>query len=59
MARLAPDAEFVRPPDVPVFYPTEEEFTSPMAYIHSIKERAEKFGLCKIIPPKVTIDLIN
>jgi hypothetical protein len=34
----------------PVFYPSKEEFESPLDYIESIREHAEKFGICKIVP---------
>jgi hypothetical protein len=36
----------------PVFFPTSEEFQSPMAYIAKIRPQAEPFGMCKIVPPK-------
>ena len=36
---------------VPTFYPTEDDFTDPIAYIESIREKAELFGMCRIIPP--------
>ncbi|KAF2078179.1 hypothetical protein CYY_000469 [Polysphondylium violaceum] len=38
-------------PEAPVFYPTVEEFKSPLKYIESIRPIAEKYGICKIIPP--------
>ena len=38
-------------PEAPVFRPTEAEFRDPMQYIRSISARANKFGICKIIPP--------
>jgi hypothetical protein len=37
--------------DCPVFYPTSEEFKDPMVYIRSISERAQKIGICKVVPP--------
>lgn len=37
--------------DAPVFHPTEEEFKDPMKYISKIRGRAEKYGICRIVPP--------
>ncbi|XP_052059486.1 lysine-specific demethylase 5A-like isoform X1 [Mytilus californianus] len=42
---------FRRPPEAPVFTPTEEEFADPLGYIAKIRPIAEKIGLCKIKPP--------
>ncbi len=36
----------------PVFFPTQEEFEDPLKYISSIREVAEKYGICKIVPPE-------
>ena len=36
----------------PTFYPTVEEFSqNPLVYINSIRSVAEKYGVCKIVPP--------
>ncbi|XP_075229999.1 jumonji, AT rich interactive domain 2 [Lycorma delicatula] len=37
--------------DAPSFHPTEREFQDPLEYIEKIRPMAEKFGLCRIIPP--------
>jgi histone demethylase JARID1 len=37
--------------EAPSFYPTAKQFSDPMAYISSISSEAEKYGICKIIPP--------
>jgi hypothetical protein len=37
--------------EAPVFHPSVEEFRDPVAYIRSIRAKAEPFGLCKIVPP--------
>lgn len=37
--------------EAPVFYPTEEEFQNALRYISAIREQAEPYGLCRIVPP--------
>lgn len=49
--------QFTIPPEAPVFYPTEEEFQDPLAYIAKIRPVAENTGICKIKPPSVSIFL--
>ena len=44
--------EFVDVPMAPIFYPTTEEFANPLKYIASIRDRASKSGIAKIVPPK-------
>ncbi|KAF8769060.1 hypothetical protein HU200_006983 [Digitaria exilis] len=38
-------------PEAPVFHPTEEEFTDPLAYVARIRPLAEAYGICRIVPP--------
>eukprot|EP01012_Entosiphon_sulcatum_P025381 TRINITY_DN306_c1_g1_i1.p1 TRINITY_DN306_c1_g1~~TRINITY_DN306_c1_g1_i1.p1 ORF type:complete len:704 (+),score=67.03 TRINITY_DN306_c1_g1_i1:144-2114(+) len=38
--------------EAPVFYPTEEEFKDPISYIEIVRQTAEQFGMCRIVPPK-------
>ncbi|KDD74798.1 hypothetical protein H632_c1066p0, partial [Helicosporidium sp. ATCC 50920] len=38
--------------EAPTFYPTEEEFEDPVAYISSLLERAAPYGLAHIVPPE-------
>lgn len=47
--------EFEVPEEAPVFIPTAEEFKNPLLYIQKIRPLAEKFGICKIKPPAVSI----
>ncbi|KAF6150915.1 hypothetical protein GIB67_026836 [Kingdonia uniflora] len=37
--------------EAPVFYPTDEEFVDTLKYIASIRAKAEKYGICRIVPP--------
>ncbi|KAJ9049075.1 hypothetical protein DSO57_1028360 [Entomophthora muscae] len=37
--------------EVPTFYPTEEQFRHPDIYISSLRQHAEQYGMCKIVPP--------
>ncbi|XP_010489113.1 PREDICTED: putative lysine-specific demethylase JMJ16 isoform X1 [Camelina sativa] len=37
--------------DAPVFYPSEEEFEDTLSYIAKIRPQAEKYGICRIVPP--------
>ena len=47
--KAAGEAMAVR--EAPIFYPTEEEFLDPMAYIRSIQQHAYDFGIFRIQPP--------
>jgi hypothetical protein len=48
--------------EAPVFHPTEKEFQDPLEYIDRIRPVAEKFGLCRVVPPpnfKVGVHQLN
>lgn len=44
--------EFKSVEEAPSYYPTEDEFIDPLVFIEQIRPVAEKYGICKIIPPK-------
>lgn len=52
-------AEFVPPPECPVFEPSWEEFSDPLGFINKIRPIAEKTGICKIRPPQVNLQHEN
>lgn len=37
--------------EAPVFHPSDKEFQDPLEYIEKIRLQAEKFGICRIVPP--------
>uniref|UniRef100_A0A6Q2ZL47 Protein Jumonji n=1 Tax=Esox lucius TaxID=8010 RepID=A0A6Q2ZL47_ESOLU len=37
--------------EAPVFRPDQREFQDPLVYLDSVRERAESFGLCRVLPP--------
>jgi histone demethylase JARID1 len=37
--------------DAPTYFPNEEEWRDPLAYIKSISTEAQEYGICKIVPP--------
>ena len=51
---LSETAEFVPPPEAPVFEPTWDEFKDPAAYIDKIRDVGAKTGIIKIRPPPVS-----
>ncbi|XP_047114096.1 uncharacterized protein LOC124794633 [Schistocerca piceifrons] len=38
--------------EAPTFRPTEKEFQDPLEFIDKIRPIAEKFGLCRVVPPQ-------
>lgn len=52
-ADMSAFAEFVPPPECPVFEPSWEDFSDPLGFINKIRPIAEKTGICKIRPPQV------
>ncbi|KAK0383681.1 hypothetical protein NLU13_9592 [Sarocladium strictum] len=52
--REPPSQSKVRPngiTDAPTYFPSEEEWRDPLAYIKSISTEAQEYGICKIVPP--------
>lgn len=41
----------IRVVEAPTFHPTEKDFQDPLEYIEKIRSIAEKFGICKVVPP--------
>lgn len=37
--------------DAPTFYPSEEDFKDPLDYFEIIKPVAQKYGICRVVPP--------
>ena len=37
--------------DCPTFYPSPNDFKDPLSYIRQITPEAQKYGICKIVPP--------
>lgn len=48
--------EFEVPEEALIFEPNEQEFKNPLTYISKIRPIAEKYGICKIRPPPVSLD---
>ncbi|KAJ4850539.1 hypothetical protein Tsubulata_036378 [Turnera subulata] len=42
----------LRVPPAPVYYPNEDEFKDPLEFIDKIRPEAERYGICRIVPPK-------
>ncbi|KAF7987658.1 hypothetical protein HCN44_003521 [Aphidius gifuensis] len=43
--------ESARLVDAPTFHPSEKDFQDPFEYIDKIRPIAEKFGICRVVPP--------
>nr|XP_014348079.1 PREDICTED: lysine-specific demethylase 5A [Latimeria chalumnae] len=52
-------SEFVAPPECLVFEPSWQDFSDPLGFINKIRPLAEKFGICKIRPPKWATKVID
>lgn len=37
--------------EAPTFHPNDKEFQDPIEYIEKIRQTAEQFGICRIVPP--------
>lgn len=38
-------------PEAPTYYPSEEDWKTPLEYIKKIRLEAQEYGICKIVPP--------
>jgi len=46
--------------DAPTFYPSEEDFKDPLEYFEIIKPVAQKYGICRVVPPpSFKVSVIN
>lgn len=45
-------------PETKTYYPTLDEFSSPLQYIQSIRDEGMKYGIIKIKPPKGILCII-
>ena len=52
---MSTEFTFRPPPTAPTYYPTNQEFQDPLGYIAKIRPDAEKYGVCKIKPPPVSV----
>ncbi|XP_015123580.1 protein Jumonji [Diachasma alloeum] len=50
-ASITSDRSEARLADAPTFHPTEKDFQDPLEYIEKIRPLAEKYGICKVVPP--------
>ena len=48
---FGPARRFVELPEAPCFRPTAEEWADPLRYIAAIRQQAEPYGLCRVVPP--------
>lgn len=37
--------------EAPTFHPSEKDFQDPLEYFDKIRPIAEKFGICRVVPP--------
>lgn len=37
--------------EAPTFYPSEEDFKDPLEYFEIVKPIAQKYGICRVVPP--------
>ncbi len=39
-------------PEAPTFYPTPEQFSNLLAYVATLREAGEKYGIVRVVPPQ-------